>query len=107
MMRVFVALGVASVLSVGVTAAPAATSPIVLEGPSWKAIELGGRLAKFLASAIELALGNRQQPIHGEAAKPFLESKLLFELVAAEAERRPSLQRLLGLEIVHVPANRV
>ena len=43
MMRVFIALGVASVLSVGVTAAPAATSPTVLEGPSWKAIELGGR----------------------------------------------------------------
>jgi heat shock protein HslJ len=44
MMRVVIALGVASVLTVGrVTAAPAATSPIVLEGPSWKAIELGGR----------------------------------------------------------------
>ena len=44
MMRVVIALGVASVLSVsGVAAAPAATSPIALEGPSWKAIELGGR----------------------------------------------------------------
>jgi len=44
MVRVVIAIGVASVLSVGsVTAAPAGTSPVALEGTSWKAIELGGR----------------------------------------------------------------
>ena len=70
------------------------------------AIELGGRDAKLLAGVVQLAFGNGQQPIDGQAAEAFLQPQLLLELVAPEPEGRASLGRLFGFQVVDVPANR-